>query len=750
MHTSYKIKIANLYNTVESIFLKIRPINIMLFICFVLSYPNYVGLIDHNLDPSWVFFLNYSFANDIVFGKDAFFTYGPLGWLVQPQNLGNNLIIGFIFWNFVWILFGYSLYVTGKLFVSSKENYIAAGIGFLAYIFCGIVSSDIFLVYIELMMLSLIIREQKVFIYPFIALYAILFLLKFSSFYILTSAILVYVFFSLLFKLNNKKTLALILSVFPICLISYLIYNPSLHDLIEYLEAAFHISMGMNNAMSTINTEGPEWTIIFVPFIAFGVIYYAFRIYKTDKKSALIYLTLVSSFFFFYKEGFVRHGGGFAFMSCSLIFSILLLNINWNQINPRFGRRHFSIFIIAVSTLCFIYPSNQYNVIHAKFQKLRHIVGPLKSAYKDKGANASHLPEDFVSKINGNTYSVFPWELSYAANTNGFVNMPVIQNYTAYTPWLDEKNKEFFCSPLKAPEYIVLDGYAIDGRWPFIETPRTFKSLLENYHVEKIEGNQVLLKKNKKSLNIYEPTFIKKEKIGLNYVDVPEETTFFSIKMRPSALGNIIKVLWKIPAVNLSVTYENGRERIGRLVTDNVDYPFPLEYLGTNPFLTRVEKTANTKIKKLRLSGKGVFLLDDSEITFYKGGTLPSLLSDLPQKSSQNLENIFLQKDTSSIKYDIEEFYPENTNYHIKGWALLLNEDKNSIDESYDLYVMTDKGLFNVTYCDRLDVLIKYKLRAINPQKIGFSAYVPSSSFYKLVFFKKNFNAALTLTINNE
>lgn len=722
----------------------------MLFICFVLSYPNYVGNIGHNLDPSWMFFLNYSCANDIVFGKDVFFTYGPLGWLTHPQNLGNNLLIGLFFWNFVWILFGYALYVTGKNFVSSKENYFAAGIAFLAYIFCPIISGDIFLVYVELLMLSLIIREQKFFIYPFIVLYAILFLLKFSSFYILTSAILVYAFFSIPFKLNNKKTLSLILSVFPICLIAYLIYNPSLHDLLEYIEAAIHISMGMNNAMSKINTEGPEWTIIFVPFIALGVIYYALRLYKTDKKSALIYLTLVSSFFFFYKEGFVRHGGGFAFLSCSLVFSLILLNINWNQIKPRFGRRHFSILLIAISALCFIYPSNQYNVINAKYQKIRNIVGPLKNAYNDRGENASHLPESFVSEINGKTYGVFPWELSYAANTKGFVNMPVFQNYTAYTPWLDKKNKDFFNDPLKAPEYLVLDGDTIDGRWPFIETPRTFKSLLENYHVANKEGNQVLLKRNKKSLNIYETTVIKKEKIGINYVDVPADATFFSIKAKPSILGHIIKVLWKIPAVYLNVTYENGKERLGRLITDNVDYPFPIEYLGTNPFLTRVEKTANTKIKRFRLSGKGVYLLGDCEITFYKGGTLPSLHSDLPQKSNLTLENIFVQKDNSSIKYYIDEFYPENTNYHIKGWAFLLNEDKISVDESYELYVMTDKGLFNVNYCNRNDVLNTYGLKTFNPRKIGFSAYVPSSSFYKLVFLPKYFNAALTVTINKK
>ena len=67
-------KILNIYDYIEEKFLKIRPINVMLFICFILSYPNYVAIISQNLDPSWRFFLNYSWSNDIIFGKDAFFT----------------------------------------------------------------------------------------------------------------------------------------------------------------------------------------------------------------------------------------------------------------------------------------------------------------------------------------------------------------------------------------------------------------------------------------------------------------------------------------------------------------------------------------------------------------------------------------------------------------------------------------------------------------------------------------------------
>ena len=739
-------KILKLYDFIEAKIKKLRPINVMLFICFILSYPNYVAIIGRNLDPSWLFFLNYSWSNDIVFGKDAFFTYGPLGWLIHPQNLGNNLTIGFIFWNVVWGLFGYSLYITGKLFVESRENYIAATIACLAYIFCGIVSGDIFLVYIELLMLTLIIRGQQRFLFPFIALYVVLFLMKFSSFYIVTSAILVYCVFSILFKISNRKNLLILISSFPLCLITYLVYNPSLYNLVEYIEAAVHISMGMNSAMSTINTEGPEWTILFVPLIALGLIFYAFHFFRAERRSALVYLTLISSFFFFYKEGFVRHGGSFAFLSCSLVFSLILLNINWTNTLPKFGHRSFSIFLIAVLGLCFIYPHNSYNVVYTKYQKIRYIVGQLKSARQDKGSNASHLPESFVSTIKDSTFGVFPWELSYAANTKNFVNMPVFQNYTVYTPWLDEKNQKFFDNPLNAPEYIVFDGYTIDGRWPFIETPRTFRSILENYHVEKKEGNQVLLKRNEKKINIYgEPIVIRNEIIKGEYIAVPQEATFFSIKAKPSIVGNLVKVLWKIPEVNLTVEYENNKERSGRVVTDNLDYLYPVNYLGINPFLQR----KNHKIKKLKLSGRGARLLNDCEITFYKGDSIPSLVSHFPHNSNINLSEYIVKDAGSSIKFNIDEFYSEDKNAQIRGWAFFVNKDIKAIDVGYDVFIQTDKGMFNVTYSDRRDVVNHFNLNILDSKKIGFSADVPVSSFYRLVFLQKNFKTALTRDISN-
>lgn len=62
-----------------------------------ISFPgNYLQL-STGLDNSWIYAINYLVNSDIQLGQDVFFMYGPLGYLLYPLNIGNNLIFSFIF-----------------------------------------------------------------------------------------------------------------------------------------------------------------------------------------------------------------------------------------------------------------------------------------------------------------------------------------------------------------------------------------------------------------------------------------------------------------------------------------------------------------------------------------------------------------------------------------------------------------------------------------------------------------------------
>lgn len=69
---------------------------------------NYTAVVP-GLDSSWVFALNHFAHGPELFGRDLVFTYGPLGFLAVPQNIGSNLVLAAAVHIGVWCLLLYLL-----------------------------------------------------------------------------------------------------------------------------------------------------------------------------------------------------------------------------------------------------------------------------------------------------------------------------------------------------------------------------------------------------------------------------------------------------------------------------------------------------------------------------------------------------------------------------------------------------------------------------------------------------------------
>ena len=80
----------------------------------IFSFPD----IRWGLDPSWMYFINRAYPDNIIFGKDIYFTYGPLGYIFHALNIDNNRLIYGIFIIVFFIYNSYSLYC----FVTKKNH----------------------------------------------------------------------------------------------------------------------------------------------------------------------------------------------------------------------------------------------------------------------------------------------------------------------------------------------------------------------------------------------------------------------------------------------------------------------------------------------------------------------------------------------------------------------------------------------------------------------------------------------------
>src|SRR5947208_837931 len=64
----------------------------------LVSFPGHYASLGWGLDASWIFGINYAVAHGLRFGRDVAFTYGPLGYLLFPLDLGGNLSHAIAFW----------------------------------------------------------------------------------------------------------------------------------------------------------------------------------------------------------------------------------------------------------------------------------------------------------------------------------------------------------------------------------------------------------------------------------------------------------------------------------------------------------------------------------------------------------------------------------------------------------------------------------------------------------------------------
>ena len=64
----------------------------------VATFPNEFRPIVPGLDPSWVYAINRLPYTDALFGRDVVFSFGPLGYLFFPLDMGSNLLRSAVLW----------------------------------------------------------------------------------------------------------------------------------------------------------------------------------------------------------------------------------------------------------------------------------------------------------------------------------------------------------------------------------------------------------------------------------------------------------------------------------------------------------------------------------------------------------------------------------------------------------------------------------------------------------------------------
>jgi hypothetical protein len=486
--------------------------------------PERIFSFPHNgLDPSWMIALNMAVEQNMVFGRDFIYTFGPLGFLYTglPVYIPKIVILLFqtmIFWSIAFIL---NFYLQQIKTIMAKSGFII----FMLVIYIELFPEKAFLLLLIFMFFLLYhLNLQKRFALIFAGFVALLtFFVKLNTGLLLTFLLFPYLLFAGYLKIEQWKFIA----AFSLLYFALLLFFSSLLnvDVLAYTSNAFDIINHYSDAVNIPPT--PMMLLIAAAIImAYGlVLLLNFRNILENKIRifSIIYVSL--AFFVLFKEGFVRADGHMMLFFGKIVPLISFLY--FFETNKRF-RSHlkycilFTGFMTIASTQVFYsfnYPLARARQIITKVAYRDVILGEYEKqriAMFEHHKKFAKIPDRIIDRINDKSVDIIPTDISYIYfNDLNYSPRPSMQSYASYSGRLDGINAKKYASD-NAPDFIMYAIGSIDNRHPFWDESKTKMVMLANYQVIdtfgiasdalKLGVNEdfILLEKRKRPLKIME------------------------------------------------------------------------------------------------------------------------------------------------------------------------------------------------------------------------------------------------------
>jgi hypothetical protein len=191
-----------------------------------------------------------------------------------------------------------------------------------------------------------------------------------------------------------------------------------------------------------------------------------------------------------------------------------------------------------------------------------------KSLDDDYAATLSFIRETRgIPMLDGTTdvYSYGQTEL--IASGNRWNPRPILQSYSVYTAFLDERNREHLAGA-SAPDNILFRVEAIDNRLPALEDGASWPLLLASYQPHAFYGDMLHLRRRvTPELPEIELISTSVHRLG-ERVAVPRDDAFIvaELAIEPSLFGSLAALVFKPGLLSIAIEYEGGRRQTYRLV----------------------------------------------------------------------------------------------------------------------------------------------------------------------------------------
>lgn len=542
----------------------------------------------YGLDPSWQYAMDYAFLHNLQFGKDIYFTFGPLADFWFPTYFYNEstyitaLVLSFL----LVFTIAFSLFQ-----ISKHVSLIVRIIGFLS-ILIGLKIGNNFLWYIvPILFIQIVFFDSENKKLKFGLSILLVFFLSFSilvKFSHFPTAILSVLTIDIYFYLKNKNKIPLYTIVlFTFMIVLFMISGQNIGNFITYFIGSFNTLSGYSESMQVFSSN--EMIYIFLILSIVMLILLIKPIIKSNDIKTYFFIFICALVLFMsFKNGFVRHDAHAlaSYSGLSFVFGLLLIYFSKYLTFSKY--RIYFICSLCLISICMSYiVKNYYKDNNWEFKRFDKALWSdilqmknnfLLIPYVLKNSRIEELNSNYNSSIKKikkqidlsdikGSVDIYPWDQSYViAHRLDYRPRPLLQSYSVYTPYLIEKNIEFLKSD-KAPDNILFSIKEIDARAPFMMEGASWLEIMKRYDVLDLKGEFLVLKNTNEEKNF---SFEKLENINIQFGDeikVPNEKLIYvNIDINKSFFGKICNTLFKTPILWIELTFENGNKEKYRII----------------------------------------------------------------------------------------------------------------------------------------------------------------------------------------
>jgi hypothetical protein len=544
-------------------------------------------------EDAWRFALNYAQVQGLTAGRDVIFTCGPLVYLLFPGHLGNNLAQGLLFQTALWLsvttIFA-DLFFRADIALRNLAFFsLCFGMAAPLFWFNFLGTENLMLVGALILMLIFHLRGGLTRYLAALVLLGLLPMFKLTAGMVGLAALAGFLVERLIerrWKVLPEVALAAVVPAAVTTAVAMWLM-PSASAIMGYLRGSAEITRGFSTAMSYI---GHRIEIVSaLEAITVLVILLWLHAPQSPKIAGFQALLIVIPLFISFKHGFVRQDphivNFFCFVAVALglvsltislrgkstrhvLFLMILFFMIWQD---NVGRQ------LGLTALTEATGVKAAKMVWGVF-RFDHLKQKLDSSNAEYPEDQRIEPE-LVKLIGDSPIASLSVNYTNLVAARSHLRLyPVVERYSAYTPYLDRLNASWIRD--KGPRFLVFDGKSIDDRDPWAETPAMWLEIYRWYDTRLLGSRNVLLERRTV------PRFTVLETIGRFRVAFPgtfqlpfsPDPIFWTMNCGQSIRGQVERVLFRVPSVFITIRDTAGVNRSARIIPELLVSPLLVSY----------------------------------------------------------------------------------------------------------------------------------------------------------------------------